>query len=95
MTKSCGVTLARLSIASTSSGGVGTQTTSLPAWPTCGTNGSSWAGACAPVLAAVSTARQNATSTRRFKHDAIIESSQAYLRNMGNRNMGNKRLIQR
>jgi hypothetical protein len=45
MTKSCGVTAARSSIRSTSSGGVGTQTTSLPGWPGWGTNPSSWARA--------------------------------------------------
>jgi hypothetical protein len=38
MTKSCGVTFARSSIFSTSAGDVGTQTTSLPGWPTVGSN---------------------------------------------------------
>jgi hypothetical protein len=36
MTKSSGVTLAMSSILSTSAWGVGTQTTSLPSWPTVG-----------------------------------------------------------
>ena len=44
MWKSCGVSLARSSIFSTSGWGVGTQTTSLPAWPTVGSNG--LAGVC-------------------------------------------------
>src|SRR5258706_5594210 len=38
MTKSLGVTCAIVSIRSTTSSGVGTQMTSLPAWPTCGSN---------------------------------------------------------
>src|SRR5688572_26786824 len=50
ITKSCGVTLAMSSILSTSVCGVGTQTTSLPAWPTCGSNG--FCAACAQALAA-------------------------------------------
>ena len=36
ITTSCGVTFARSSIASTVTCGVGTQTTSLPSWPDCG-----------------------------------------------------------
>ena len=36
ITKSCGVTWAIVSMRSTTSSGVGTQITSLPAWPTCG-----------------------------------------------------------
>ncbi len=36
---SFGVTLVRSSIFSTSACGVGTQITSLPGWPTCGSNG--------------------------------------------------------
>ena len=48
ITKSFGVTLAMSSILSTSACGVGTHTTSLPAWPTWGSNGFCWvAGACA------------------------------------------------
>ena len=39
ITKSCGVTFAMSSILSTSACGVGTQTTSLPSWPTCGSIG--------------------------------------------------------
>ena len=39
ITTSWGVTLAMSSILSTSVWGVGTQTTSLPDWPTCGSNG--------------------------------------------------------
>ena len=39
ITMSCGVTLAMSSIFSTSTCGVGTHTTSLPAWPTCGSYG--------------------------------------------------------
>ena len=39
MTKSSGVTLAMSSILSTMAGGVGTHTTSLPAWPLTGSNG--------------------------------------------------------
>jgi hypothetical protein len=44
MTMSLGVTAAMSSIFSTSSGGVGTHTTSLPAWPTWGSNGFCGAG---------------------------------------------------
>ena len=42
---SAAVTLAMSSILSTSACGVGTQITSLPAWPTCGSNGLSCATA--------------------------------------------------
>jgi hypothetical protein len=45
MTKSCGVTFATSSIFSTSSFGVGTHGTSLPACPSTGSNG--FAGFCA------------------------------------------------
>ena len=55
ITKSCGVTFAMSSIFSTSTCGVGTHTTSLPAWPTCGSNGL----ACVPCAkAAAPTNRQ-------------------------------------
>ena len=39
ITKSCGVTFAMSSIFSTVTNGVGTHTTSLPDWPTTGSNG--------------------------------------------------------
>ena len=39
ITKSFLVTFAMSSILSTTACGVGTHTTSLPAWPTCGSNG--------------------------------------------------------
>ena len=56
MWKSCGVSLARSSIFSTSGCGVGTHTTSLPAWPTVGSNGLAW------VWANAGTARLTDTS---------------------------------
>src|SRR5262245_59988949 len=67
MTKSCGVTLALSSILSTSACGVGTQTTSLPAWPTFGSNGcDAVCVACADGCAANSekTAEQSTTRVR-------------------------------
>jgi len=47
ITKSCGVSFAMSSILSTRACGVGTQTTSFPAWPTCGSNGFCVAACCA------------------------------------------------
>ena len=46
MTRSCGVTFAMSSIFSTSSGGVGTQTTSLPGCPEYGSKGLAGGFAC-------------------------------------------------
>src|SRR5262249_12893725 len=63
MTKSRGVTAAMSSIFSTSAWGVGTQTTSLPAWPTIGSKGFSaacWASATPPA----NTTRQTADDNR-------------------------------
>ena len=57
ITKSCGVTFAMSSIFSTSTCGVGTQTTSLPAWPTCGSNGL----ACVPCAKAAVLTNDNRT----------------------------------
>src|SRR3984893_14070111 len=53
MTESCDVTFAMSSILSTRAWDVGTHTTSLPAWPTCGSNGFCEACACAYALAAI------------------------------------------
>ena len=58
--KSCGVTFAMSSILSTSACGVGTQTTSLPAWPTCGSNG--FAGACVPWANAAAAKTETMTA---------------------------------
>ena len=63
MWKSCGVSLARSSIFSTSGWGVGTQTTSLPAWPTVGSKG--LAGVC--VCARAGTARLTRATTARAR----------------------------
>jgi hypothetical protein len=64
ITKSCGVTFARSSIFSTSAAGVGTQTTSFPAWPSWGTNGFWPSAVCAAAEPAVSSAIAAATTTR-------------------------------
>jgi len=66
ITKSLGVTFAMSSIFCTSSSGVGTQTTSLPCWPTSGVN-VAWA------YTPADTARTaNATDHRRAKRHAVM-----------------------
>src|SRR3990167_2063845 len=57
------------SILSTSACGVGTHTTSLPSWPTCGWYPS--CAACAKTVAAI-TDRQSASKDRRAKRDAFM-----------------------
>ena len=60
-TKSCDVTCAMVSMRSTTSSGVGTQITSLPAWPTCGSN------FCAEAANGTSrTARKASARTKGF-----------------------------
>ena len=57
ITKSADVTFAMSSILSTTTCGVGTQTTSLPGWPTSGSNlCAGWACACASVVKAKASA---------------------------------------
>ena len=61
ITMSCGVTFAMSSIFSTSSCGVGTQTTSLPAWPGVG----SYVAVCAAASAAARTVRSSESARER------------------------------
>ena len=65
MTKSCGVTCAMVSMRSTTSSGVGTQITSLPAWPTCGWN-------CAHAVAARKLRKTKAT----VRTERVMRSSE-------------------
>ncbi len=63
-----GVTLARSSIFSTSACGVGTQITSLPGWPTCGSNG--FLLGCARAMPKVTVAA--ATGNRQRPDDRLM-----------------------
>src|SRR5262245_3116503 len=73
--KSCGVTLARSSIFSTSAWGVGTQTTSLPACPTVGSNGFAVCALCA-CTAAQATRTNAETSDRPIARRAFMTALQ-------------------
>src|ERR1700730_5052176 len=71
MTESCDVTFAMSSILSTRAWDVGTHTTSLPAWPTCGSNGFCEACACAYALAATRH-RERVKNDLRMKCDVCM-----------------------
>ncbi len=60
------------SIASTTAWGVGTHTTSLPAWPTCGSNGFWPVVACANATLAVNVSATRERIARRVFIDFSI-----------------------